>query len=92
MERTKMRRMYGDAMSKEAINSMIYSLYFEKKKKKIIALVLSPGTVNTTPGMSLMGAIDVDESVSKMMAVIDGLTMEHNGLFLDYEDGRTIDW
>ena len=55
-------------------------------------MVLSPGTVNTTPGMSLMGAIDVDESVSKMMTVIDGLTMEHNGLFLDYEDGRTIDW
>ena len=84
--------MYGYAMSKVALNSMIYSLSFETKKKNIIAVVLSPGTVNTTPGMSLMGAIDVDESVSKMMTVIDGLTMEHNGLFLDYEDGRTIDW
>jgi hypothetical protein len=43
-------------------------------------------------GMGLMGAIDIDESVSKMMMVIDNLTMEHNGLFLDYEDGRIIDW
>ena len=90
-ERPKIPMMYGYAMSKAALNSMIYSLSFETKKKNIIAVVLSPGTVNTTPGMSLMGAIDVDESVSKMMAVIDGLTMEHNGLFLDYEDGRTID-
>ena len=48
--------------------------------------------VNTTPGTSIMGAIEVEESVSKMMVVIDGLTMEDNGLFLDYEDGRTIDW
>ncbi len=91
-ERPKIPMMYGYAMSKAALNSMIYSLSFETKKKNIIAVVLSPGTVNTTPGMSLMGAIDVDESVSKMMAVIDELTMEHNGLFLDYEDGRTIDW
>ena len=91
-ERPKIPMMYGYAMSKVALNSMIYSLSFETKKKNIIAVVLSPGTVNTTPGMSLMGAIDVDESVTKMMPVIDGLTMEHNGLFLDYEDGRTIDW
>jgi len=26
------------------------------------------------------------------MVVIDDLTMDHNGLFLDYEDGREIGW
>ena len=48
--------------------------------------------VNTTPGTSLMGAIEIDERVTKMMVVIENLTMEQNGLFIDYEDGRTIPW
>ena len=48
--------------------------------------------VNTTPGTSLMGAIEIDESVTKMMSVIEELTMDHNGLFIDYEEGRTIPW
>jgi len=26
------------------------------------------------------------------MVVIENLTMEQNGLFIDYEDGRTIPW
>ena len=79
-------------MSKAALNSMIYSLSFETKKKDVVAIAISPGMVNTTPGTSLMGAIEIDESVTKMMVVIENLTMEQNGLFLDYEDGRTIDW
>ncbi len=91
-ERLKVPMMYSYAMSKAALNSMIYSLSFESKRKDVIVISLSPGMVNTTPGTSIMGAIEVEESVSKMMVVIDGLTMEDNGLFLDYEDGRTIDW
>ena len=91
-ERLKVPMMYSYAMSKAALNSMIYSLSFETKKKNIIVISLSPGMVNTTPGTSLMGAIEIDESVTKMMVVIENLTMEQNGLFLDYEDGRTIDW
>ena len=57
-----------------------------------LVIAISPGTVNTTLGMGLMGAIDIDESVSKMMVVIENLTMDANGLFLDYEDGRVIGW
>jgi len=26
------------------------------------------------------------------MVVIENLTMDQNGLFIDYEDGRTIPW
>ena len=48
--------------------------------------------VNTTPGTSIPSAIEIDESVTKMMAVIENLTMDQNGLFIDYEDGRTIPW
>jgi len=84
--------MYSYAMSKAAMNSMVKTLSFETAEKNTIVIAISPGTVNTTLGMGLMGAIDIDESVSKMMAVIDDLTMDHNGLFLDYEDGREIGW
>ena len=91
-ERLKIPMMYSYAMSKAALNSMIYSLSFETKKKDVIAISLSPGMVNTTPGASIPSAIEIDESVTKMMAVIENLTMDQNGLFIDYEDGRTIPW
>ena len=91
-ERPEIPMMYSYAMSKAAMNSMVKTLSFETAEKNIIVIAISPGTVNTTLGMGLMGAIDIDESVSKMMVVIDDLTMDHNGLFLDYEDGREIGW
>ena len=91
-ERPKIPMMYSYAMSKAALNSMIKTLSFETIESEIIVVALSPGIVNTTLGMGFMGAIDIDESVSKMMVVIDNLTMDHNGLFLDYEDGRVIGW
>jgi len=91
-ERPEIPMMYSYAMSKAALNSMVKTLSFESAEKDIIVISISPGTVNTTLGMGLMGAIDIDESVSKMMDVIDNLTMNENGLFLDYEDGRIIGW
>ena len=91
-ERPEIPMMYSYAMSKAALNSMIKTLSFETVEKNIIVIAISPGTVNTTLGMGLMGAIDIDESVSKMMAVIENLTIDQNGLFLDYEDGRVIGW
>jgi hypothetical protein len=48
--------------------------------------------VNTTPGFKMKGAIEPEVSVSKMLAVIDGLTTENNGQFLDYDDGRVLGW
>ena len=91
-ERLKIPMMYSYAMSKAALNSMIYSLSFETKKKNVVVISLSPGMVNTTPGASIPSAIEIDESVTKMMVVIENLTMDQNGLFIDYEDGRTIPW
>ena len=91
-ERPEIPMMYSYAMSKAAMNSMVKTLSFETAEKNIIVIAISPGTVNTTLGMGLMGAIDIDESVSKMMVVIENLTMDENGLFLDYEDGRVIGW
>jgi len=91
-ERLKIPMMYSYSISKSALNSLLYSLSFESKRKNILVVAISPGMVNTTPGMKLPGAIEIEESVTKMMQVIDDLTMADNGHFIDYEDGRQLAW
>ena len=91
-ERLKIPMMYSYAMSKSALNSMMYTLSFETKKQGITAVVLSPGMVNTTPGIKLPGAIETQESVTKMVELIEEINMDDNGKFIDYEDGRVIPW
>ncbi|MDP6437192.1 MAG: SDR family oxidoreductase [Gammaproteobacteria bacterium] len=88
----EMPMMYSYRASKAALNMYMYTLSFETPKKDVILTLLSPGQVNTVPGMKLPNAIETDESVSKMLAVIDNLTPQHNGKFLDYEDGSEIGW
>lgn len=88
----KMPMMYSYRGSKAALNMYMYTLSFETRKKDVILTLLSPGQVNTVPGMKLPNAIETDESVSKMLKVIDGLTLEQNGKFLDFEDGRELGW
>ena len=88
----EMPMMYSYRGSKAALNMYMYTLSFETPKKDVILTLLSPGQVNTVPGMKIPNAIETDESVKKMLAVIDGLTPEHNGKFLDYEDGSEIGW
>ena len=84
--------MYSYRASKAALNMFMYTLAFETSKKDVILTLLSPGQVNTMPGMKIPNAIETDESVSKMLIVIDGLTKEQNGKFLDFEDGRELGW
>ncbi len=91
----KMPMMYSYRASKAALNMYMYTLSFETPKREVIVTMISPGTVNTTkiPGLKpLPGSIEPEESVGKMLTVIDGLTAEHNGKFLDYEDGRVLAW
>jgi NAD(P)-dependent dehydrogenase (short-subunit alcohol dehydrogenase family) len=88
----KMAMMYSYRGSKAALNMYMYTLSFETPKKEVILTLLSPGQVNTMPGMKIPNAIETDESVSKMLKVIDGLTPEQNGKFLDFEDGRELPW
>ena len=91
-ESPKMPMFYSYRGSKAALDMYMYTLSFETAKTGIITVLLSPGSVNTTPGMKMPNAIEPEESVSKMIAVIDGLTPENNGQFLNYEDGRVIGW
>jgi NAD(P)-dependent dehydrogenase (short-subunit alcohol dehydrogenase family) len=88
----KMAMMYSYRGSKAALNMYMYTLSFETTKKGITLTLLSPGQVNTMPGMKIPNAIETDESVSKMLKVIDGLTPEDNGKFLDFEDGAELAW
>jgi len=88
----KMPMMYSYRASKAALNMYIYTLSFETPKKDVTVTLLSPGQVNTVPGMKLPNAIETDESVSKMIAVIESITPEQNGKFLDYEDGAELPW
>jgi len=94
----KMPMMYSYRASKAALNMYMYTLSFETPKKGVILTLLSPGQVNTMSdmegfkGIKMPNAIETDESVSKMLKVIDGLTPEDNGKFLSHEDGATIPW
>lgn len=88
----KLPMMYSYRASKAALNMYMYALAFETPKQGVILTLLSPGQVNTVPGMKIPNAIETDESVSKMLKVIDGLTPEQNGKFLNYEDGAEIAW
>jgi len=88
----KMPMMYSYRGSKAALNMYMYTLSFETPKKGITLTLLSPGQVNTVPGMKIPNAIETDESVAKMLKVIDELTPAQNGKFLDFEDGSELAW
>jgi NAD(P)-dependent dehydrogenase (short-subunit alcohol dehydrogenase family) len=88
----KMPMFYSYRGSKAALNMYMYTLSFETPKKNIILTLLSPGLVNTTEGTKIPNAIEKEESVSKMIKVIEGLTPEENGKFLSYEDGSEVGW
>jgi NAD(P)-dependent dehydrogenase (short-subunit alcohol dehydrogenase family) len=91
-ESPKMPMMYEYRASKAALDMYMYTLAFETPKQGVTVTLLSPGQVNTLQGMRQPNAIEVDESVSKMLKVIDSLTPADNGKFLNYEDRREIPW
>ncbi len=91
-EGPKMPMMYEYRGSKAALNMYMHVLSFETQKRSVIAVALSPGTVNTTPGFKLPDAIEPPESVALMLEVIATLEPEDNGKFLNHEDGEAIPW
>jgi len=88
----EMPMMYSYRASKAALNMFMYTLAFETPKKNATLVLLSPGQVHTIDGKQRKGTILPEESVSKMLAVLDGVTPENNGQFLDYEDGAVLEW
>jgi len=90
-EGPKMVMFYSYRGSKAALNMYMYTLSFETPQKNIILTLLSPGIVNTTEGTKIPNAIEKEESVSKMIKVIEALTPKDNGKFLSY-DGSAVNW
>jgi NAD(P)-dependent dehydrogenase (short-subunit alcohol dehydrogenase family) len=90
----KMPMMYSYRASKAALNMFMYTLAFETPKQGVTLTLLSPGQVNTMgpDGPKIPNAIEPPESVSKMIAIMDGLTPEDNGRFISYVDGSDIGW
>lgn len=84
--------LYHYKASKAALHMYMYTLAFETPRRGITVTVLHPGLVGTNPTlMRFPGAMKTGDSVTRLMAVIDGLTSADNGRFLDYH-GKPMPW
>ncbi|XP_063076059.1 C-signal-like [Engraulis encrasicolus] len=77
-------------VSKAALNMMTVCNAEEFKGDGILFTLLHPGWVRTDMG-GPDGKIEAAESVSGMLGVIEKLTEEHNGAFLNYK-GQPMSW
>lgn len=76
--------------SKAAANMVVKSLAIDLKEKGITAVAFNPGWVKTDMG-GPNAMISVEQSVSDMRKVIDGLTPADTGKFIG-NDGLVIPW
>merc|ERR1712048_82798 len=93
--------LYSYRISKSALNSATKSIAMElarHKKNKVLAIALHPGTVDTDlihPFINSISKTEVvlkpEESVEKMLSLIDRLTLQDAGSFICY-DGSKISW
>jgi NAD(P)-dependent dehydrogenase (short-subunit alcohol dehydrogenase family) len=82
--------MYGYRASKSALNAFTKNLALELREKNIIVISLAPGWVKTDMG-GQNAELTVEESVSKMQALISELGMVDTGKFFDYT-GDEREW
>ncbi len=81
---------YGYRASKSALNQLNRSLANELRPEGFTCAAMHPGWVRTDMGGT--GAdLTVQESVAHMLRVIDGLTPDRSGAFLNY-DGAPLPW
>lgn len=74
---------YAYRMSKAALNMASRSMSLDLKSHKLISVVFNPGWVQTDMG-GPGATTPVSESVSKMIGIIDRLTLEQSGTFIDF--------
>lgn len=81
---------YGYRMSKAAVNAAGKSLAIDLKPQGIAVAILHPGWVKTDmTGHS--GLIDTQESVSGLIARMEGLNLENTGSFW-HTNGEQLPW
>jgi NAD(P)-dependent dehydrogenase (short-subunit alcohol dehydrogenase family) len=85
------RGKYGYCASKAALNMISKILSYELKEHGIKVVALHPGWVKTAMTKNEPAPLDPDESIRAMIGVIEGLTMENSGSFLD-RHGEVIPW
>jgi NAD(P)-dependent dehydrogenase (short-subunit alcohol dehydrogenase family) len=81
---------YGYRMSKAALNMASRSLAQDLRAQGLIAVALSPGWVQTDMGGS-DAPTPVAESVAGLISLIDRLTLEDSGGFLNFQ-GERLAW
>lgn len=81
---------YAYRMSKAALNVGMRTMAVDFRDKGLITAVINPGWVCTDMG-GKSAPIRADDSVRGMMRVIDSLTVEQSGSFLDFQ-GREVPW
>ena len=80
--------LYYYKSSKAALNMIMANLARELQRDGVIVAMLSPGIVDTQnqipEGVTFPGLVPIEESISGMITVVDGLTMEDSGKFYRY--------
>jgi NAD(P)-dependent dehydrogenase (short-subunit alcohol dehydrogenase family) len=82
--------LYGYRSSKAAANAVMKSMSLDLARKGIIATALHPGWVRTGIG-GPKGELDVTTSIAGLRQVIESLSKETAGKFLQY-DGKELPW
>jgi len=77
---------YGYRMSKAALNMANKSMSVDLGGRGFTCVVMNPGWVKTDMG-GAGASTPVEESASKMIAIIDRLSASQNGEFLNYRGG-----
>ncbi len=76
--------------SKAALNKSVSLMADQFKEREIICVAICPGHVKTRMGVG--GAdVEIEESVTGMMRVIEKLTLANSGSFTRY-DGARVPW
>jgi NAD(P)-dependent dehydrogenase (short-subunit alcohol dehydrogenase family) len=84
--------LYHYKASKAALNMYLHTLAFEAPRRGITVVMLHPGLVGTNEMLARFpGALTTSDSVGQMLKVIDGLSAEDNGRFIDYR-GESMPW
>jgi len=76
--------------SKAALNMFMRTLSADLRGEGVIVAVVHPGWVRTDMG-GPNGRVSVEESAEGLIKVLDGLTMDQTGSFLDYR-GHVLPW
>ena len=82
--------LYHYRASKAALNQYMRTFALDPTNRGITTIVMNPGWVRTDMG-GPSATLSVEESVKSMIQVIDGLTPERSGQWLDYA-GRPHPW